>query len=335
MPRTRASASTPPQPGDSPNQSSRSPKKILVLAGGSVKGAFQAGAVRAVLEAGFHPDWIYGISAGGMNGTFLVNEIGRQATEGQEVDWKQASQELCRIWTERITSPESLALRRGTYELGLSALRRNFEGLLDTTPLRELLTETIDAEQLLASSVGLKVGAVDVTDGRIVYAEPNFPYFLDYVMASSAIPILMPIVLIGGNPAMPYLDGGIRDVAPIRKAIADGASEIVCIACHNQELHGQSFAYGNLLALVDRAMDIAVNEILNSDLEWAEFFNALLPEDGSEVPTGVLKGYRKMKLTLIRPTAPLNVDIQAFTADDIQRLIAIGYQRGREVMEKG
>ncbi len=309
-------------------------KKILVLAGGSVKGAFQAGAVRAVLEAGFQPDWIYGVSAGALNAAFLVNELGRQALEHEEPDWKKVAAALCTVWTDRITSPDSLAWRRGTYELGLSALRRNFEGLLDTTPLRELLTETITLENLMASPASLKIGAVDVTDGRIVYAEPSFPHFLDYVLASSAIPILMPVVLIGENPAMPYLDGGLRDVAPIRKAIADGATEIVCVACHSQELNGQPFAYGNLLALVDRAMDITVNEILNSDLEWAEFFNALLPEDGSEVTAGVMKGYRKMKLTIIRPTAPLNVDIQAFTADDIRRLIAVGYQRGREVMEK-
>lgn len=310
-------------------------KKILVLAGGSVKGAFQAGAVRAVLEAGFLPDWIYGISAGALNATFLTNETGRQQIENQAVDWKEAAAGLCRVWHDRITSPESLAWRRGTYELGLSALRRHFEGLLDTTPLRQLLTETISTDYLRASPVGLKIGAVDVTDGRIVYAEPSFPHFLDYVLASSAIPILMPVVLIGENPTMPYLDGGLRDVAPIRKAIADGATEIVCIACHSQELHGQPFAYGNLLALVDRAMDIAVNEILNSDLEWAEFFNAILPDDGSAVTSGVMKGYQKMKLTIIRPSAPLNVDIQAFTADDIHRLITIGYQRGREVMEKG
>lgn len=309
-------------------------KKILVLAGGSVKGAFQAGAVRAVIEAGFQPDWVYGISAGALNGSFLVNELGRQAVESQPLDWAKAVEELCQLWHDHITTPDSLAWRRGTYELGLSALRRHFEGLLDTTPLRDLVFNTLTVGNLLASPVHLKIGAVDVTDGRIVYADPTYPHFLDYVLASSAIPILMPLVLIGGNPAMPYLDGGIRDMAPIRRAIADGATDIVCIACHSQELHGQPFAYGNLLSLVDRAMDITVNEILNSDLEWAEFFNALLPDDGSAVAAGVMKGFRKMKLTIIRPTAPLNVDIQSFNADDIRRLVAIGYQRGREVMEK-
>jgi NTE family protein len=308
-------------------------KKILVLAGGSVKGAFQAGVVQALFETGFHPDTIYGVSAGAMNATFLVHEFGRMYREGGKIDYRQAARRLAAFWQERITTPDSLARRRGTYELGLSAFRRNFEGLLDTEPLRELLYSAIDLQNLDASPVGLKVGAVDVSDGRIVYADPTFPHFHDYVMASSAIPILMPIVKIGGNEKLPFLDGGLRDVAPLRRAIRDGATELVCVACHTVEIDSQPFDQGNLLALVDRAMDITVNENLNADLEWAEFLNECLPIDGTETTIAALKGYRKMKLTVIRPKSPLSIDIQNFDADDINRLITIGYQRGREVLE--
>lgn len=308
-------------------------KKILVLAGGSVKGAFQAGAVRAVFETGFRPDAIYGVSAGAMNATFLVHEFGRMHRQSGEIDYRLAAIRLAEFWQNYITTPASLARRRGTYELGMSALRRNFEGLLDTEPLRELLYSTIALRNLQESPIGLKVGAVDISDGRIVYAEPSFPHFHDYVMASSAIPILMPIVKIGGNEKLPFLDGGLRDVAPLRRAIRDGATELVCVACHTQEIDNQPFEQGNLLALVDRAMDITVNENLNADLEWAEFLNECLPLDGTQTTIAALKGLRKMKLTVIRPKSPLSIDIQDFNADDINRLITIGYQRGREVLE--
>lgn len=307
-------------------------KKILVLAGGSVKGAFQAGAIRAVFESGFAPDAVYGISAGAMNAAFLVNEFGRQYRDAGKINFTSAGVGLCEFWREHISTPESLAVRRGTYELGLSAIRRNFDGLLDTSPLRDLLYTTISLRNLQNSPVDLRVGAVDITDGRIVYADPNFPYFFDYVLASSAIPILMPVVKIGGNEKLPYLDGGLREVAPLRRAIADGATEIVCIACHPKDLDGQSFHYGNLLALVDRVMDIAVNETLNSDLDWAELINEMAPEDGSPIAFGPLKGKRRMKLTLIRPQNPLAIDIQEFDTDDIIRLTTVGYQRGREVL---
>ncbi len=307
--------------------------KILVLAGGSVKGAYQTGVIRAVFEAGFRPDAIYGVSAGSMNASYLINRFGQQMLEMGLIDFQQTALDLCEFWKSHIVSPESLALRRGTYELGMSAIRRNFEGLLDTTPLKTLLTDVIDVRNLQASPINLKVGAVDIINGHIVYADPTYEHFLDYVMASSAIPILMPVVNIGEHKKMAFLDGGMRDVAPIKRAIQDGADEVICIACHTKYLDGGYFPYGNLLALVDRVMDIAVNECLNSDLEWAEFRNECLPEDGSEAQTGALKGQKRIKLKIIRPQQPLNIDIQSFDKDDIERLIMLGYQQGRDEMQ--
>ncbi|MBC7407459.1 MAG: patatin-like phospholipase family protein [Arcicella sp.] len=307
--------------------------KILVLAGGSVKGAYQAGVVRAVFEAGFHPDAIYGISAGSMNASYLVNNFGIQALENDgNIDFPQAAIDLSNFWVNNINTPDSLALRRGTYDLGMSAIRRNFEGLLDTTPLREILHNNIQIRNLNSSPIQLKVGAVDVINGSIVYADPTYEHFLDYVMASSAIPILMPVVNIGGLRKMAFLDGGLRDVAPIRKAMNDGATEIVCIACHTRHIEGGDFPYGNLLALVDRVMDIAVNECLNADLDWAEFRNECLPMDGSEGEFGILKGQSRIKLKIIRPQKPLNIDIQGFDQEDIKRMILLGYQHGRDEM---
>lgn len=306
--------------------------KILALSGGSVRGAFQAGAVRAVFESGFRPDAIYGVSAGSMNAAFLINHIGAQQKSKGDFDLVAAAKDLCEFWKEHIHSPGALARRRGTYELGLSALRKNFEGLLDNTPLRELIEANIDVSNLKASPIQLKVGAVDIQDGGIVYADPSFDHFIDYIMASSAIPILMPVVKIGNNPTMAFLDGGMRDVAPIKKAVRDGATEIVCLACHPRQIQGHRFHYGNLLALVDRAMDITVNEIVNNDIEWAEYLNALLPGDRKWIKEGKLRAYQKFDFTVIRPLKALNVDIQDFTTNDIVHMLERGYQTGKQLM---
>jgi NTE family protein len=306
--------------------------KILVLSGGAVKGAFQAGAIRAVFESGFVPDAIYGVSAGSMNAAFLIDHIGRQTKATGQHDPVAAARGLCDFWRENINAPGTLARRRGTYELGLSALRKNFEGLLDNAPLRELIEANIEVDNLRASPVKLKVGAVDIQDGGIVYADPSFDYFLDYIMASSAIPILMPVVKIGGNPKMAFLDGGMRDVAPIKKAVRDGATEIVCVACHPYQMQGYPFHYGNLLALVDRAMDITVNEIVNNDIEWAQYLNALLPGDRQWVKEGKLRAYQQFALTVIRPLKALMVDIQDFDTDDIVHMLERGYHTAKHIL---
>lgn len=304
--------------------------KILVLAGGSVKGAYQAGVVKAVFEKGFEPNAIYGVSAGAMNASYLVENFGRQFLKNEEINYQEAAQALVNFWLENITEPASLARRRGTYELGLSAIRRNFEGLLDTAPLNEIVRSNISIHHLKASPITLKVGAVDIINGGITYADPSYDHFHDYIMASSAIPILMPVVKIGGHHKMAYLDGGLRDVAPIRKAVNDGADEIVCIACHTREMEAGYFPYGNLLALVDRIMDIAVNESLNMDLDWAELHNLVQENKTSDGDIVLTKTKKKVKLTIIRPEVPLNIDIQNFDTDDISRIIEIGYQKGKD-----
>lgn len=310
-------------------------KKILVLAGGSVKGAYQAGVVKAVFDSGFEPDTIFGVSAGAMNASFLVDHFGKQHLAKQKIDYKKAAVELVDFWLENISEPASLARRRGTYELGLSAIRRNFEGLLDTEPLRDIVHSTINVHHLRASPIGLKVGAVDIINGGIVYADPSYDHFHDYIMASSAIPILMPVVKIGNHNKMAFLDGGLRDVAPIRKAINEGATEIVCIACHTREMEAGYFPYGNLLALVDRIMDIAVNESLNMDLDWAELHNMVHEDIGKHGDKIISKNKNKINLMIIRPDAPLNIDIQKFDTDDIARIIEIGYNKGIDAMKSG
>ena len=287
--------------------------KILVLAGGSVKGAFQAGVMKAIMERGYQPDAVYGVSAGSLNAAYFVNQLGLQAISGEPISFKDASQDLWDFWESRITSPESLSKPFNIFQLGLSALRKKFKGLVDTMPLRNLLTEVLSVRNLHASPIDLKIGAVNIIDGTMYYVDTSEEYFLDYLMASSAVPILMPVVKINGETRRSFLDGGLRDVAPIKKAVDDGASHIVCISCHMESIEGGYFDSGDLLALVDRVMDIAVNEILNADIKEVMISNTTID------------------IQSIRPPQPLTIDIQNFNKMDIRRMLELGYQVGQDI----
>ena len=286
---------------------------ILVLAGGSVKGAFQAGVMKAIMERGYQPDAVYGISAGSLNAAYFVNQLGLQAISGEPISFAHASQDLWDFWETRITSPESLSKPLNIFQLGLSALRKKFKGLVDTTPLRNLLTEVLSIRNLHASPIALKIGAVNIIDGTIYYVDTSEEHFLDYLMASSAVPILMPVVKINGETRRSFLDGGLRDVAPIKKAVEDGASNIICISCHMESIEGGHFDSGDLLALVDRVMDIAVNEILNADIKEVMISNTTID------------------IQSIRPPQPLTIDIQNFNKMDIRRMLELGYQVGQDI----
>ena len=286
--------------------------KILVLAGGSVKGAFQAGVMKAMMERGYQPDAVYGVSVGSLNAAYFVNQLGMQALTGGPISFTDASQDLWDFWETRITSPKSLSKPFNIFQLGLTALRKKFKGLVDTQPLRNLLTEVLSIRNLHASPIDLKIGAVNIMDGTIYYVDASEEYFLDYLMASSAVPILMPVVKINGETRRSFLDGGLRDVSPIKKAVEDGANHIVCISCHMESIEGGHFDSGDLLALVDRVMDIAVNEILNADIKEVMISNTTID------------------IQSIRPLQPLTIDIQNFNKMDIRRMLELGYQVGQD-----
>ncbi|REA61596.1 patatin [Dyadobacter luteus] len=295
--------------------------KALVLGGGSMKGAFQVGAIQSVLENGFEPDMVYGISVGALNSTFLVNEAEKQRAEKGIINWQTTGRRLLEFWIKNITHPQDISTLRSRVMLGVNTLMSRFDGLLDPSPLHELIRKNVDDSLLENSKIKLKVGAVNMESGQIKYVSPKDGHFLDFVRASSSIPMLMPAVEIEDDL---YLDGGLREVLPIRPALADGATEIVMIGCHSPHLYQpEGLNARNLITLIERVRDITVNEVANSNIIWAESF----------AERANLRG-TPMKLTVIRPEAPLILDLQHFTSDDISRLIVEGYKAGTEVLRK-
>jgi NTE family protein len=297
--------------------------KALVLGGGSLKGAFQVGVVQAVLEAGFEPEMIYGISVGSLNASYLVNEAGKQTIEHKKIDWPKISRQLIEFWVKNITHPEDIAIMRSSLTLGIDTLMSRFDGLLDTTPLHTLIRKNVDEFILRTSPIKLKVGAVDVVSGKMVYATPQDEHFIEYILASSSLPTLMPAVHIKGHRKSVFLDGGLRVVAPLKAALEDGATDIVCVACHAEHIYNEPVNYRSLLKLLDRVKDINVNQIVNSDIAWAQSY---VEKEG-------LKG-RNLNLTVIRPHEPLHLDMLSFKSEDIVRLIVQGYKTGFEFLKK-
>lgn len=297
--------------------------KALVLGGGSLKGAFQVGVVQAILEAGFEPEMIYGVSVGSLNASFLVNEAGKQAIEHKKIDWPKISRQLIEFWVKNITHPEDIAIMRSRFTLGIDTLMSRFDGLLDTTPLHTLIRKNVDEFILRTSPIKLKVGTVDVVSGKMVYATPQDEHFIEYILASSSLPTLMPTVHIKGHRKSAFLDGGLRVVAPLKAALEDGATDIVCVACHAEHIYNEPVNYRSLLKLLDRVKDINVNQIVNSDIAWAQSY---VEKEG-------LKG-RNLNLTIIRPREPLHLDMLKFNSDDIVRLIVQGYKTGFEFLQK-
>lgn len=302
--------------------------RAMIYAGGSIKGAWQIGANKACFEYGFYPDIIGGISVGSLNGTWITNEIGKYRKENPSLDpdWMEIANNLIDFWTENITKPNDIAIKRNNISLIWSIIRGKFNGASDTKPLRKLMEKAITSDYLLSSGVDLQVGAVNMADGKIFYAKPEYPDFLDYVLASSAIPFMMPVSMIGNQP---FLDGGLRDSAPLTVAIKSGADEIICLANHPEDTAAAEINTGNIMELADRTMEIIVNNALNDDIKEVQLYNGLINSGygGKEV-----QGKRPIKLIVIRPDVPINTKISDFDSSDIQSMINSGYHTAKRIL---
>ena len=299
-------------------------KRALVLSGGSIKGAFQAGAIQQVLNEGFKPDIIHGISVGSLNGSFLTNETGKY---NNDYDWAAIGNTLVEFWRNNINKPSDLVKKKNFFRLVKDLLFNRFNGIISNKPLQDLVHHILSIDNLRKSKVDFTAGAVDMITGKLKYFNQFNPSLIDGIIASTAIPIMMPISQIGG---MPYYDGGLRDVASLKSVIEKGADEIVIILCQSEQLSEKNFNTGKLMHLVSRIMDIVVNETVNNDIARMKDINDLVPKKSTIIKRGVHTGKKRIKFKIIRPSKELVVKIDKFKKKDVEQMIELGKVTAKE-----
>jgi NTE family protein len=293
-------------------------KQALVLSGGSIKGAFQAGAVKQILSEGFEPEIIHGISVGSLNGAFLTNLTGKY---DNNYKWTDLGDELVDFWLNGITKPESLVKKNSVLKLGWQLLRGKFESVLSTKPLKDLVHKTIEVDNFIKSNIDYTAGAVDLNSGNLKSFSKYDKELIEGVIASTTIPVMMPASLIGKTY---YYDGGLREVAPLKSVIDKGATDIVVILCQSKDVSAQNFDHGNIAHMITRVMDIVTNETVNNDIRQTLKVNEIIRENIELTKNGVFKDKKKINIRLIRPDSELTLKIDKFDKKDIENMIELG-----------
>jgi NTE family protein len=167
--------------------------------------------LQVLAEHGFVPDRIYGSSVGAVNGVAFAGD-----------PTPAGVQRMTQIWTE---------LTRGdvypqTRLHGPWMYVQQRDSVYVNSGLRKVVEAGFAFERLEDAVVPVEVVATSLTDGR----ERWFTYgpAVDAVLASAAIPAIFPPVEIDGDR---YIDGGVVDNVPIRRAIDGGATRIVVLLC--------------------------------------------------------------------------------------------------------
>jgi NTE family protein len=282
--------------------------KALVITGGSIKGAYEAGVIKALFDNGFKPDMIHGISAGALNAAFLVSKIHGHG-------YPKAASLLLDLWM-KIESYKDIVKKR--YVRGIiGAIFNRFTAFADNRPLKDLVYENINREDISNSVVDLSVGAVDILSGNIKYVGNLNPSILEYTIASAAIPGIMPASKINESY---YYDGGLRDSAPISSAIKAGATEIVIVSCKPIRPEYEEININNALEVTDRVIAIVLNEMLRNDISRLFDVNRQVLEGRADK--------KMIKCRLIQPLNRISVSLMKFDSNDIRNMIELGLKDG-------
>jgi NTE family protein len=189
----------------------------LALQGGGAHGAFSWGALDRLLEderVAF--DGISATSAGAMNAAVLASGLTNGGRSGAKAALEQFWRRVSRMGTFSPMRPtifdrliQDHAMRYSPAAMAFDLMTRLMSPYqfnpLNVNPLRAVLAETIDFEQLRHScAVKLFLCATNVRSGKVKIFD-NEQLSVDAVLASSCLPFLFHAVEIDGEA---YWDGG-------------------------------------------------------------------------------------------------------------------------------
>jgi NTE family protein len=178
----------------------------FVLGGGANLGAHEVGMLRALFEAGVHPGLVVGTSVGAVNAAIVAAYPGLAAADKLEDLWSGLGRHG--VFGAGLLDRVGTAMRSRTHMYSNRPLRAVLEASVPVGRIEDLYLPF----QCVAASIER---AVDhwFTEGPLI----------DAVLASCAVPGLLPPVEIGGEH---FLDGGLVDSIPVGRAVALGARTI-------------------------------------------------------------------------------------------------------------
>ena len=302
-------------------------KKIgLVLPGGGARAAYQVGVLRAINEImGDRNPFaiISGTSAGAINASLLAS---------RSESLKEAVEVLSNVWgnfkTEKVYRTDTTMMLKSILKWlltisSLGVLAKYPESLLDNSPLRELLLETINIEAIKNNIDQGNLNAFAITAAS--YSSKNSVTFfqsqqndlnwerflrvgvetdigIDHLMASIALPLIFPAVKINNEY---FGDGAMRQATPLSPAIRLGAEKLLIITTDlkspvNQLTDNQ--IYPSIGEVGGYMLDALFTGGLLSDLERLDRINQIIENSESNPVQTSTKKMKYLEYCVISPS---------------------------------
>ena len=300
----------------------------LVLSGGGARGAYQAGVLKAIGEISGSmglPSPIHnvtGVSAGAINAAYVA--------AGSD-NWARCTDHLCDLWrsltADQVFKTDAFSAGRAGLRLlsdatfGALYKRKLARSLLDTEPLRNLLSEIIPFQEIdrhineghlnalaisamnysNASSITFVQGAPGLSMWeRARRASVRAKVSIEHIMASAAIPLFFPPVQVGDTH---YGDGCLRNTAPLSPAIHLGSQRLIVVSVRRPDalaVHER----GGVEPTIARVLGVIMNALLLDAIEVDMERMSRVNETVGRLPEAIKShlALRKVEYLWIRPS---------------------------------
>lgn len=270
-------------------------KTGLVLEGGAMRGIYTAGVLDSFLDHDVQVDGILGVSAGACFGCNLFS-----GQRGRALRYNQRF----------MGDPRNVSLR----------------SLITTGDIinREFAYHTIPTQYDIFDEAAFEkhggeywVVVTNVETGEAEYMQMHHLLAdIEMMRASASMPFCSRMVEIGGKK---YLDGGIADSIPVRKALTMGFDRVIVVLTQPA-----SYRKGPMNKALIRAYYRKYPNLCRTLMERHERYNAQAEE--------VRRLEEEGRIFVIRPKAPLNIRRLEKNPEELARVHGIGLRDAEESM---
>ena len=286
------------------------PKKVgLILSGGGARAAYQVGVLKAIQkilpkETANPFDVIAGTSAGAINGVALASYAENYRIGIRHLERIWGGFQPDHIYRTDFTGVSACLGRLARTTLIGRKYKHDRVSLLDSSPLRELLSQVIQFDNIQKAIDNGALHAMSVTGSGLESGE-SVSFFqghysitnwqrhrrigyrarvtLDHLMASSAIPMVFPSVKINDEY---YADGAVRQLAPISPALHLGAEKVLVIGvsgvAHKRKEKVEITGYPTPAKVMGHMLNAAFLDSMETDVERLQRINRtvnMIPEN--------------------------------------------------------
>jgi NTE family protein len=232
----------------------------IVLEAGGTRGAYQIGALKAIMEKGIKVKGIVGTSIGAINGALFAQGDLDKATD---------------LWNN-ITCSKIMTDENGVIEsiVNFNYKQMNIANLIDRTikiakdkgiditPFKDLLNQSIDEVTIRKSQIDYGLVTISLTDKKpyeLFIRDMEQGQLVNYILASAYLPIFKREKINGKR----YIDGAFHNRVPIQMLIDDGYKDIIVLKIQGIGVKRRVNTKGV------RIIEISPQELLGKTLEFS------------------------------------------------------------------